>query len=171
MIMKKLLCIVLALVSVLALCACTDNGGNTTTTTPTTGDNTPKGYLFTYNNQQIGLNMKMADAQAKIGAETKKNTSDSCAFDGTDTVYYYDSIRITTSDDRGYEWVYEITLLDDVVATQEGIRVGSTADEVVAKYGQSEGGTDALLTYAKDGMKLLFSMKDGKVSAIRYTMV
>lgn len=169
--MKKLICIVLALVCVMGLVACTDNNGNGTTTKPTPADNNPKGFLFTYNGQQIGLNMKMADVQAKIGAETKKNTSDSCAFDGTDTVYYYDSIRITTSDDRGYEWVYEITLLDDLVATEEGITVGSTADAVTAKYGQAEGGTDALLTYSKDGMKLMFSLKDGKVSAIRYTMV
>ena len=169
--MKKLICMVLAIVMTLALCACGDNGDATTTTKKPAADSNPKGYLFTYNGKQFGLNMKMTDVQAKIGAETKKNTSDSCAFGGTDTTYYYDSIRITTSDDKGYEWVYEIYLLDDLVSTEEGISVGSTAAQVTAKYGQSEGGSDSLLVYAKDGMKLKFSMKDGKVAAILYTML
>ena len=101
------------------------------------------------------------------------NTSDSCAFAGKDTVYYYsDDIRITTSDDRGYEWIYEITLTNDLVETEEGISItASTADDVIAKYGASEGSSDALLVYHKDGMKLMFVIDNGVVTTIRYTMV
>lgn len=168
--MKKFLCVLLAMLLLVALCACDGDSGTSTTTKPTTGENTnPKGYLFTYNGKQFGLGMKMEDVKALIGQPTKSNTSDSCAFGGTDTTYYYDSIRITTSDDKGYEWVYEIYLLDDFVATEEGISVGSTAADVTAKYGQSEGGSDSLLVYSKDGMKIKFSMKDGKVAAVLYT--
>ncbi len=173
--MKKIICMALALVMLLALCACGEQGDNTTTTTaPTTGNNDgkPVGYTFTYNGKQIGLNMKMEDAKALIGEPTKSNTSNSCAFDGKDTVYYYaDDFRITTSDDRGYEWIYEISLTNDLVETEEGICIGSAADDVTAKYGTSEGTSDALLVYSKDGMKLMFVITDGAVTAIRYTML
>lgn len=166
--MKKVLCLMMALLMVLALCACDSGNGPATTTTP---DTDPAGYLFTYNGKQIGLNMKMEDVTALIGPADRSNTSDSCAFGGTDTTYYYDSIRITTSDDKGYEWVYEIYLLDDLVATEEGVSVGSTAQQVTEKYGQSQEGSDSLLVYSKGGMKLKFSLKDGKVAAILYTML
>ena len=177
--MKKIFCMLLAILMLLALCACGEQGNNndggqtTTTTAPSvpTDDGKPLGYSFTYNGQQFGLNMKMDDVKALIGEPTKSNTSDSCAFNGTDTTHYYDSFRVTTSDDRGYEWIYEITLTDDLVETEEGIYIGATADEVTAKYGVSEGTSDALMTYSKDGMKLMFVITDGVVTAIRYTML
>ena len=174
--MKKILCMTMAILMLLALCACGDNGnnGNTTTTATTqpADDGKALGYTFTYNGKQFGLNMKMTDVIALIGQPTKSNTSDSCAFAGKDTVYYYsDDIRITTSDDRGYEWIYEITLTNDLVETEEGICIGSAAAEVTAKYGTPEGSSDALLTYTKDGAKLMFVITDGVVTAIRYTML
>lgn len=171
--MKKIFCMLLAVMMLMALCAC---GGDSSdpTTQPTTNNNDgkPVGYTFTYNGKQFGLNMKMDDVKAMIGQPTKSNTSDSCAFAGTDTVYYYsDDIRITTSDDRGYEWIYEISLTNDLVQTEEGICIGSAAADVTAKYGASQGSSDALLVYNKDGMKLMFVITDGAVTAIRYTMV
>lgn len=182
--MKKIICIALAMVMLLALSACggNDNSSNNGDKTPTTPapttrpvpppvDVKPIGYRFTYNDYQIGLNIKMDQVVELIGEANDSNTSDSCAFGGTDTTYYYDSFRITTSDDRGFEWVYQITLTDDMVSTEEGICIGSTAAEVTAAYGQSEGDTDAKLIYSKDGMRLEFAIKNGTVSAIRYTML
>lgn len=170
--MKKIICAVLALTLLLALSACGGDGTATTTTQPTQGNNgEPVGYTFTYEGKQIGLGMKMDDVLALIGQPKQKNVSDSCAFGGTDTTYYYDSIRITTSDDKGYEWVYQISIEDDLVSTEEGISITDTAGAVIAKYGPSEGNTDALLIYSKDGMKLQFVIDEGVVTAIRYTML
>lgn len=182
--MKKILCMILALMMLMVLCACDgqkkddDQGGKKTSSTgetkptpPANEDGKPVGFTFTYNGKQIGLNMKMDDVKALIGQPTKSNTSDSCAFNGTDTTHYYDSVRITTSDDRGYEWIYEITLTDDLVETEEGICIGASAADVTAKYGNSQGSSDALLVYNKDGMKLMFVITDGVVTAIRYTLL
>lgn len=177
--MKKIFCMLLAIMMLLALCACegqkndADQGGNKTTTTSNkpADDGKAIGFTLTYNGKQIGLNMKMDDVKGLIGNPNKSNTSDSCAFNGTDTTHYYDSIRITTSDDRGYEWIYEITLTDDLVETEEGICIGASAADVTAKYGASQGSSDALLVYSKDGMKLMFVITDGAVTAIRYTML
>lgn len=169
--MKKLICIVLALVCVFGLVACTDNSGNGTTTKPTTGDkNTPKGYLFTYNGTQFGVDMAMDSVLTKLGQPDDKLTSASCAFGGNDTVYYYDSIEISTNDELGYERIYSIYLKDDLVSTEKNICVGATADEVKTAYGEPSITAGNGLTYEKDGMTLKFNLKDGSVSSILYIM-
>ena len=170
MTMKKLICIVLALICVFALCACGETE-NPTTTKPTTGNHdTPRGYLFTYNGTEFGVDMKMDSVLAKLGEPKSKYTSESCAFGGSDTVYYYSSIQISTNDELGYERIYSIYLEDDLVSTQKGISVGSTADAVKAAYGEPINATDNMLVYGKAGMTLRFNLKDGAVSTILYTI-
>jgi hypothetical protein len=62
-----------------------------------------------------------------------------------------------------------IYLEDDLVSTEEGICVGSTADDVKSAYGEPSGqSTDVCLIYEKDGMTLSFNLTDGVVSTILY---
>ena len=169
--MKKLICIVLALVCVFGLVACTDNGNTNTTTTKPAGDkNTPRGYLFTYNGTQFGVDMAMDTVLTKLGEPADKYTSASCAFGGLDTVYYYDSIEISTNDELGYERIYSIYLKDDLVSTEKNICVGDTADAVKAAYGEPSVTAANGLTYEKDGMTLKFNLKDDCVSSVLYIM-
>ena len=171
--MKKLAAIVLALTMVLALCAC--GGTAETPTTPTepqqsnTGNTTPVGYLFTYNGHQFGVDIVADDTLAKLGEPRDQYTSESCAFGGEDTVYYYSSIQVSTNNEYGYERIYSIYLEDDLVSTEEGICVGSTADDVKAAYGEpGDKSTATCLIYEKDGMTLNFNLVDGLVSTILY---
>lgn len=172
--MKKLAAIVLALTMVLALCAC--GGTSDTPTTPTTepqqnntGNTTPVGYLFTYNGYQFGVDIVADDALANLGDPRDQYTSESCAFGGEDTVYYYSSIQVSTNNEYGYERIYSIYLEDDLVSTEEGICVGSTADDVKAAYGEpGDKSTATCLIYEKDGMTLNFNLVDGLVSTILY---
>lgn len=174
--MKKYMLIALALVLVLALCAC---GGDTNTTEPSgttnttvTPSTTPKGYTFTYNGTKFGVDMAVDGVVSKLGEPKDKYTSKSCAFGGEDTVYYYSSIQISTNNEQGYERIYSIYLEDDLVSTEKGIYIGSTADQVKAAYGEADAASsDACLIYSKDGMSLRFNLKDGKVSSILYNMV
>lgn len=171
--MKKLAAMILALTMVLALCAC----GSTpaTPTTPTepqqnnTGNTTPVGYLFTYNGYQFGVDIVADDTLATLGEPRDKYTSESCAFGGEDTVYYYSSIQVSTNNEYGYERIYSIYLEDDLVSTEEGICVGSTAEDVKSAYGEpGDKSTATCLIYEKDGMTLNFNLVDGKVSTILY---
>lgn len=171
--MKKLAAIVLALTMVLALCAC--GGTPETPTTPTepqqnnTGNTTPAGYLFTYNGYQFGVDIIADDTLANLGEPKDQYTSESCAFGGEDTVYYYSSIQVSTNNEYGYERIYSIYLEDDLVSTEEGICVGSTADDVKEAYGEpGDKSTATCLIYEKDGMTLNFNLVDGKVSTILY---
>lgn len=180
--MKKLTLIVLALMIAAMLCACGGNdSGSTdaakdnnatenTTASNTSVNTTPTGYLFTYNGVQFGVDMAAEDVLAQLGASKDQYTSQSCAFGGEDTVYYYSSIQISTNNELGYERIYSIYLEDDLVSTEKGICVGSTADDVKTAYGEpGADSTDTCLIYEKDSMTLSFNLTDGVVSTILYS--
>lgn len=176
--MKRILTLALAALLVLCLCACgKDNGETPAATDPTkAGDKTPSttpvGYTFTYNDYdyQFGVGMAAEGVLEKLGEPDTKLESESCAFGGMDTVYYYGSLQISTNDEDGYEKIYSIYLDYDLNGTEEGISVGNTADQVKDAYGEpGDASSENCLIYAKDGMYLKFILKDNKVSAITYT--
>lgn len=174
--MKRYMLIALALMMVLSLCACGDDPATTepagSTNSSVTPSTTPKGYTFTYNGTQFGVDMAVDSVLTKLGEPKDKYTSQSCAFGGEDTVYYYSSIQISTNNEQGYERIYSIYLEDDLVSTEKGICIGNTADQVKAAYGEADAASsDSCLIYSKDGMSLRFNLTDGKVSSILYNMV
>ena len=173
--MKKFAAILMIMTMVLALCACgTADTPNTTTqpaqnTNQNVGSSTPTGYTFTYNECQFGVDMIADDVLAQLGDAKDQYTSESCAFGGEDTVYYYNSIQVSTNNEYGYERIYSIYLEDDLVSTEEGICVGSTAEDVKTAYGEPGGkSTDVCLIYEKDGMTLNFNLVNGVVYTILY---
>ncbi len=172
--MKKFVVLALTLILALSLCAC---GGDPETSDPakeTSGSSdpiptTPKGYTFTYNEVQFGVNIAVDGVIEDLGEPADKYTSESCAFGGKDTVYYYPSIEISANDENGYERIFSIYIKDDLVSTEEGISVGSTADAVKDTYGEpGDKSTENNYVYAKDGMSLSFIIKDGSVASILY---
>ena len=178
MMMKRFLMIVLAAVMLLSLCACGADGPDATNATDPTKDGnvtpstTPVGYTFTYNDYQFGVNMAVEAVLKQLGEPVQKLESESCAFGGKDTVYYYSSIQISTNDEDGYEKIYSVYLEDDLVATEKGVCVGNTADQVKAAYGEpGQDSGESCLIYAKDGMYLKFNLKENKVSSIVYTTI
>lgn len=171
--MKKIVSIALALVLALSMCACGSNDTPADTTgTPQTSNKTPsttpKGYLFTYNGVAFGVDMAADGVIEMLGTPKDQYTSESCAFGGKDTVYYYDGIQISANDEDGYLRIYSIYLESDLVDTQEGVCIGNTAEQVTAAYGQPATSTETVMTYEKDGMTLSFNLKDGVVSSILY---
>lgn len=189
--MRKLTLIVLALMLVAMCCACgssdSDKKADTeTTTADATKDTTAatedttevtedtadvilSGYLFTGNGVQFGVDIPAEDILPKLGEPKDHYTSESCAFGGEDTVYYYDAFEVSTNNELGYDRIYSIYLNSDLVSTEEGICVGSSAEDVKAAYGEpGDKSTDTCLIYEKDGMELSFNLTDGVVSTILY---
>ena len=172
--MKKFVAILLVLIMTMVLCAC--GGAETPNVTEpsqnvnqNTGSTTPAGYTFTYNGYQFGVDMIADDVLVNLGDPKDEYTSESCAFGGEDTVYYYSSIQVSTNNEYGYERIYSIYLEDDLVSTEEGICVGSTVEDVKTAYGEPGGNSsDVCLIYEKDGMTLNFNLVDGVVSTILY---
>ncbi len=94
------------------------------------------GFVFTFGGKEICRGMSGADAVAILGEYENKTESPSCAFDGTETVYYYSSVQLTTYTDKSQpEKVLSIYLQDDSVSTGEKISVGDAKDKVMSTYG------------------------------------
>lgn len=180
--MKKLLIIsLLALTLVASACTgsvndtetkdSTDNSVNTPISSDTVSDdNEAEGYAFSFGGKKISRGMSAADALAVLGEYENKTESPSCAFDGTETVYYYSSVQLTTYTDKTQpEKVLSLYLQDDSVSTEEKISVGDTKDKVMTAYGTPSEESENGATFEKNGTKLSFVFRDGAVSSILYS--
>ena len=91
----------------------------------------------------------------------------SCAFEGLDKIYTYNSFEIDTYPSQDRDLVSAVILKDDSIATAEGVCIGDSLEKLQEVYGEAtlENG---MLIYAKDGMKLCFIMQDDSVISIEY---
>ena len=180
--MKKILLILFLTLAVAVMAACDSGPGDTSTVTSepasTVSETTSRaetvnaatGYIFTANGVSFGVGDLSEQIVEKLGRPSADDvvTTDSCAFGGKDTVYYYPSFEISANDETGEFVIYCIYLKDDTVSTQEGAYVGMAPAEVKDIYGDPAEETEGGIIYYKDRMKLSFILKDGAVAAISY---
>ncbi len=176
--MRRIAFLLCAAVLTAALCVGCGNSGNTNETgegksTQQGSANNVKadGFVFTYNGTDIVPNAKMEPITTALGEPTKYFESESCAFQGKDKVYTYGSVVINTYPDSDVDYVYTIELKDDTVQTKEGIYIGSSVDDVKAKYGEPAEDTGTALVYEKGTSTLNFGYADKVVTSIVYNAV
>jgi hypothetical protein len=128
-----------------------------------------KGYQFKRNGVTISMHGAAKKFIKKAGKAQKTKVSKSCAYDGKDRVYQYkDYILYTYSkSDKGAEYVNGITFRTSKVSTKEGIKIGSTEDDVLDTYGKAKP-SYGVYTYKKGKSMLQIEVEDGKVTNIRY---
>lgn len=128
-------------------------------------------YSFKFNGVSATADMAADAVIAGFGDNYSYFESPSCAFQGDDKVYTYNSFLVRTYPKDGVDYILSIELRDDSISTPEGIYIGSSEDDVRAAYGEptSEGSNG--LEYTKANCTLAFVIKDGKVSAISYNRV
>ena len=166
--MKKIIAMLLALSLVFCLAACT--------TTPETPDNKPaeEGFSITYNGTKIGLDYLMADVLVGLGEAVTYTESPSCAFDGLDKTYGYQSLNIQTYTRDGEDYVYCFWFVDDLhndAKTAEGICIGSAKADVDAAYGsENYNGTNAY-QISKGKGQLTIILENDLVSSIQYVLL
>lgn len=160
--MKKCTALLLlfTLVVALLLTACNSNGTN-----PNSNDYI---YSFSYNGVSITPGGSFDEIKSGLGAYTSYFEAASCAFDGNDKIYTYGSVQINVSPLAGVDTIYMVILLDDSLATPEGIRVGSTRDEVIAAYGYGGVDNGTSLVYVAGLTELVFILRDGCVTSVQY---
>lgn len=131
-----------------------------------------KGYTFmaeTGNGSiEVGADMNMAQILAVLGEADSYYEAASCAFEGLDKMYTYKHFEIDTYPQGETDLVSAIYLLDDLVATPEGLRIGSTKEQVESIYGAPSSQVGSEYIYEKDGMSLRIQLEDDKVSVILY---
>ena len=184
--MKKMMTLLLVLAMALSLAAC----GGDKTPTPTTGNvettpvqnNTPTdaqqptdggkaendGFVFDYKGTKIAMSGEVAPILEALGEPKSYTEETSCAFTGLDKTYFFGSFYLQTYPIKDKDYVFCLWLADDSVATEEGIRIGSTKAEVEKAYGaESFNGTNAYIL-TKGSSRLTVILTDGVVSSVQY---
>lgn len=137
-------------------------------TTAPTDNGSDDVFTFTYQSVKI-TPFALADSViADLGEAMTYFEAESCAFNGLDKIYTYSSFEISTVPEGGEDHISLIVLLDDTVATEEGIRIGATRDDVIAAYGDEYELQGTALAYHRGESILLFLMESDVVTAIEY---
>ncbi len=126
------------------------------------------GYSFETGGVILSVDMDMAEVLEKLGEPMSYFEAESCAFHGLDKVYTYAGFEIDTYPQDGRDYISNIVLKDDTVATKEGISISMLWDDVADAYGDGYVEEDGMFVYERDGMKLCFIFTDGFISSIEY---
>ena len=128
-------------------------------------------YVFTYNGVEIAMNAPAPAIIEALGDGYTYFEAPSCAYEGMDKVYTYNSIVVRSYTRDGEDYIAAVELKDDTVATAEGIRIGSTEDEVRAAYGDDGVAGTSGIEYTLGDSFISFIFENGKVTAITYTAI
>ena len=139
----------------------------TTAQTSQTETAASRGYVLMVNNVTVEVDAEAAPIVEALGEPVSYFEAASCAFEGLDKIYTYNSFEIDTYPSQDRDLVSAVILKDDSIATAEGVCIGDSLEKLQEVYGEAtlENG---MLIYAKDGMKLCFIMQDDSVISIEY---
>lgn len=131
-----------------------------------------KAYIFQYDKTEIPMNGEVSAIVRELGKEESYFEVPSCAFQGLDKTYGYPGFQISTYPLKGKDYVNLICILDETVSTPEGIKIGSTYEEMTAAYGKDYQEEQGAYRYTAGGTELTFYM-DGrkKIDGIEYAAV
>lgn len=132
---------------------------------------THSGFLFRSGDVTIGMNEDVAFALSSLGEYSNYAESPSCAFKGLDKIYSYGGFDLYTYPIESTDYVNSIYFVDDSVSTPEGIRLGSTVEDMLAAYGEDYEEEYGVYTYTKDKSTLSFIVTDGVIESIEYVAI
>lgn len=125
-------------------------------------------YVFSYQGLALPMNAELAPLLETLGEPERYFEAASCAFDGLDKTYAYPGFELVTYPLDGTDYISDIYLLDNSVATPEGITVGSTLEQVIAAYGQDWEEDLGLYSYTDGDAKLCFLVENDAVISVEY---
>lgn len=184
--MKKLFAMLLAVLMVLSLAACGEKQdadsdivftrGPEEETEPaaqeTQGEEIQAAEgQYTFTVEGVELIPGTAFDASLLGEPASVYEVPSCAIEGTDNVYNYETFEVTAYDDGTGEVIYSIYFLDPNLTTNEGLALGDSADKVIELYGEG---------YVQDGNAKIYTgtlgqlhviEQDGVVVSIEYRMI
>ena len=166
--MKKLIAILMAAAMLLVVAGC---GTDTPADTQGGSQSQEKSFSFTYKGTEITFKAPAEPIVAALGEPHKYSESPSCAFEGLDKSYDYGSFYLETYPENGKDFVYGWWFVDDLVATEEGISIGSAQADVEKAYGaENYNGTNAFVIKKGVGA-LTIILENGVVNSIQYTLI
>lgn len=129
---------------------------------------------YYYENSGVEISVKcgawILDEIKSKGNDYKYYESASCAYQGLDMYYTFDSFEVMVNTVDGHNIITAITLLDDLTETPEGLKIGDKIDDMTKIYGDNYEQSGESYKYEKDGSILSILTKNGKISTIKYTL-
>lgn len=127
------------------------------------------GYEFASKGVKIQM---LAEAEAVLAALGEENTyfeAESCAYQGMDKIYTYSGFEVRTNEIDSKDFVTSVLLIDDTVATPEGVSLFMTKEDMVGAYGEDYTEEMGLCTYTKGKTNLSFLFEGDEIISIEYT--
>ena len=126
-------------------------------------------YTLTYKDASIDVtpDQNMSEVLAALGDADSYFEAASCAFEGLDKTYMYGHVEVDTYPQGEEDFISSIYFLDDLAVTNEGVRVGSSKEEMEAAYGTDYSVVGTECIYAKGNSELRIIVEGDKVSSIQ----
>ena len=162
--MKKLIAMMLAVLMLCALTACSENPGTSTTTTPPPAE----GFTFTYQGVALTPGAQF-DAASLPQVESFENPN--CAGEGKFITYMHDAMELTVNVIGDKTVIFSFYLTDANTATAEGLHLGDDVARISELYGQgtiSDYGES--IAFTKGASQLLVMVDAETVSSIEYRL-
>ena len=188
--MKKLIAMILALAMALCLTACGGNeepeqqmtiGGSVTEATkgaeqteaPTEAEAevVPGGAVFAFTFEGVDIIPGEAFDASKLPEAASLYQVPSCALEGTDNVYNYETFEVTAYDEGNGEFVYSVYFIDPNLTTNEGLALGDDLTKAVELYGENYEEVDGEYVYTSDNTQLRLIVENEVVVSIELRMV
>lgn len=163
---NKIVAMLLMSVCLLAVSACKTDSGK--------GDKGEEAYFFVFQNTEIRVGESAAPVLTALQSQNPQcSVKPSClaGASGEDVTYVFPGFQMQTfrlTERDGDEQIRIVMLNDDSVSTREGISIGAAVQAVKDAYGSASEETAYRIVYEKEGMKLVFSLRDGTVTNISY---
>ena len=169
--MKKTTAIILAVITLLALCACGTAApreeGSKEEYTPDYGE-----LYYASGDTKFGI-MDPAEEVLNALGEPVNGTfeSDSCAYQGKDYFYYYDGFEVMVNDVDGVKRITGITVADDTVQTPQGLKIGMKLEDAQALLTGEYKQVGDVYKYTQGSTVLKLAVgDDGTLTAIEYAV-
>lgn len=189
--MKKMFAVLLAMLMLLSLCACGNTDKPQETNAPAATDApatepaaTEEGELdggadigvvpqdpFVFTFEGVTLIPGDIYEAAALPEPTSVYQVPSCAIEGTDNVYSFDTVEITAFHDGTQEIIYSIAIFDPNVCTDEGLYLGDDVARVIELYGEDYVENGTAMVYTKGNTELTIILQNGFVVDMEFKWI
>lgn len=125
-------------------------------------------YVFCNNNNKIKIDDEFS--REKYGQEKEYSEIISCAYEGLDRIYKYENYEITTYERDGKERIQSIYLLNDMVKTEEDVKITDSYNKMIEKYSNNYVREENMYTYIQGKTALKFIIENNIITSIEYSL-
>lgn len=130
------------------------------------GGHTNKAFGVTVNGKSFSLGDSVSVLVDLAGEPQSISEAGSCGDQGTLKKYTYSSMSVLILENDKGSTIDYISLSNDLVATDKGIRIGSSRSDVISAYGEPETDNGSNIQYTSDEFAIKFGIANDKVNAI-----